>query len=118
MLSAYQKISFKSAKCVADGFDRLGLTRLYAASLLIGRQPDPFDTPNNLAEGHDRGFGSVHPGRRADPGDTRSGVPAGLRRHDHDDPEAEAQGDDHDHRARILVGPDGERWLRGDHDQP
>jgi hypothetical protein len=51
MLSAYQKISFKSATCVADGLDRLGLTRLYAASLLIGEQPDPFDTSNNLAKG-------------------------------------------------------------------
>lgn len=51
MLSAYQKISFKSAKCVADGLDRIGLTRLYAASLLIGQQPDPFDLTNNLAKG-------------------------------------------------------------------
>jgi hypothetical protein len=51
LLSAYQKISFKSATCMADGLDRLGLTRLYAASLLIGEQPDPFDTSNNLAKG-------------------------------------------------------------------
>jgi hypothetical protein len=51
VLSGYQKISFKSATCVADGFQRLGLTRLYAASLLTGQEPDPFDTSNNLAKG-------------------------------------------------------------------
>jgi hypothetical protein len=36
---------------MADGLDRLGLTRLYAASMLIGQEPDPFDTTNNLAKG-------------------------------------------------------------------
>jgi hypothetical protein len=51
LLSSYQKISFKSATCMADGLDRLGLTRLYAASMLIGQEPDPFDTTNNLAKG-------------------------------------------------------------------
>lgn len=61
LLSAYQKLSFKTATCVADGFDRLGLTRLFAASLLLGAQPDPFDDSNNLSKGTTEVFGQCVP---------------------------------------------------------
>jgi hypothetical protein len=67
LLSAYQKISFKSATCVADGLDRLGLTRLYAASLLIGEQPDPFDTANNLSKGTTDVMGACIPADELNP---------------------------------------------------
>jgi hypothetical protein len=61
LLSAYQKLSFKSASCVADGLDRLGLTRLYVASLLTGTEPDPFDPTNNLSQSTTRIMGDCIP---------------------------------------------------------
>ena len=67
MLSAYQKISFKSATCVAEGLDRLGLIRLYAASLLIGQQPDPFDTTNDLSKGTTDVLGQCVPANELTP---------------------------------------------------
>jgi hypothetical protein len=51
LLSAYQKVSFNTATCMADGLDRLGLVRVYASTLLMGIQPDPLDPTNNLAKG-------------------------------------------------------------------
>ncbi|HKY15816.1 MAG TPA: hypothetical protein VJM33_12905 [Microthrixaceae bacterium] len=51
MFSAYQKLDFESAACVARGIDRRGLTREFAAGLLIGAEPDPFSNDNALAFG-------------------------------------------------------------------
>lgn len=51
MLSAYQKLSVESARCVASVIERRGLTRELAAGLVRGSEPDFFRDGNRLGAG-------------------------------------------------------------------
>ena len=51
LMSSYQKLSLDASACVADGIDRQGLIRPFAASLVTGRQPDPFADDGLLGAG-------------------------------------------------------------------
>ena len=51
LFSAYQKLPLRVAACMSRGIERLGLTRLLAAGLVDGAEPDPFLSDGALARG-------------------------------------------------------------------
>lgn len=51
MLSSYEKLGMPQAACISEGFERLGLTRDLAGSLVDGKEPDPFAESDRFASG-------------------------------------------------------------------
>lgn len=50
-VSSYQKVGLEASHCLAVGYERLGLTRELAVSLVDGAEPDPFANGDRFASG-------------------------------------------------------------------